>query len=115
MLMGILLAAAVWAVLWILAWFFLWRKKSQRWPLWVAFTPTVPVAFSAVLGLVWAVWGMQPLAGVFATVVLAIGLGKLIVAGAGRRNVFARSRMKAGQPQTAPHGLVEGESCDSGI
>jgi hypothetical protein len=93
-----------WCVVWTLAWFLVWRKGPEQWPLWVAFGP----------GLLWAGWmllvvgfELTVLTGIIPGVVIAIAIGKLVVAFMGRRNVLARSRMQASEPKAPQRGLVE--------
>lgn len=91
------------SVLWFLAWLVLWRKKSRRWPIGVALLPCGLVALVIAFGLVPFIFLLPAALGV----ILTVGLLKLLVEGAGRRNVFASSTIRASQPKAPPRGLVE--------
>lgn len=107
-----LLAFSVaWIGIWVLAWFLFWRRRMQKWPLWVAFAPSILWVANLLL---WIGLAATMLAGIIPGIIVTIAIGKLIVAGVGRGNVMARSRMQAAQPKAPPHGLVEGVSSESG-
>ncbi len=105
-LLLMLLAFAVWGALWFVAWLVMWRKQSQNWPIWVALVPVALVAAFGVVAVAPLVITLPLVLGVITT----IGLVKLAVAGVGRRNVFANSKMHAAQPKAPPRGLVESRS-----
>lgn len=88
-------------VLSVLGWLaVLWRRVSLKWPAALLAFALFPLGLLILLPL-----GSRMLYVLY--VVVAVGLGKLIISLAGRRNVLAASQLKTDRLKIRPRGLVE--------